>query len=188
MLHQGLVGLGAEVHHELLDHRAGVLHVAAGGLVLRAVAVTAVAVVAVGRVAVGHQRGGQGVGVSRGLGDTAFRRSGLSSFRRSVGSLQLFGGQPHLLLPLAGHGVHNDLAFHHSGGGNIVVAIAVLGDDPGLLHQSAQTVVGVDALLSVAVDAPDHLIGLVVGVRAGSGDLAVLDVLLQDQVAPLVVG
>ena len=188
MLHQGLVGLGAEVHHELLDHRAGVLHVAAGGLVLIPVAVTAVAVVAVGRVAVGHQRGGQGVGVSRGLDDTSFRRSGLSGFRCSVGSLQLFRSQPDLLLPLAGHGVHNGLAVHHSGGGNIVVAIAVLGDDSGLLHQSAQTVVGVDALLSVAVDTPDHLIGLIVGVRAGSGDLAVLDVLLQDQVAPLVVG
>jgi len=38
MLHQGLVGLGAEVHNELLDHRAGILHVAAGGLVLVAVA------------------------------------------------------------------------------------------------------------------------------------------------------
>ena len=188
MLHQGLVGLGAEVHHELLEHRAGLLHVAAGGLVLIPVAVTAVAVVAVGRVAVGHQRGSQGVGVSRGLSDTSFRRSGLSSFRRSVGSLQFFGGQPHLLLPLAGHGVHNDLAIHHSGGGNVVVAIAVLGDDPGLLHQSAQTVVGIDALLSVAIDAPDHLIGLVIGVRAGSGDLLVLDVLLQNQVAPLVVG
>ena len=49
--------------------------------------------------------------------------------------------------------------------------LAVLSDDPGLLHQSAQTVVGVDALLSVAIDAPDHLIGLVIGVRAGSGDL-----------------
>lgn len=66
--------------------------------------------------------------------------------------------------------------------------LAVLSDDPGLLHQSAQTVVGVDALLSVAIDAPDHLIGLVIGVRAGSGDLLVLDVLLQNQVAPLVVG
>ena len=66
--------------------------------------------------------------------------------------------------------------------------LAVLSDDPGLLHQSAQTVVGVDALLSVAIDTPDHLIGLVIGVRAGSGDLLVLDVLLQNQVAPLVVG
>ena len=93
-----------------------------------------------------------------------------------------------LLLPLAGLSVHDDLTVHHSGGGNIMIPVAVLCDDPGLLHQSAQAVVGVDALLGVAVDTPDHLIGLVVGVRAGSGDLAVLDVLLQDQVAPLVVG
>lgn len=142
MLHQGLVGFGAEVHHELLDHRAVLLHVAAGGLVLIPVAVTAVAIIAIAVVSVGHQRGGQGIG----------------SDRRGLG------------------GIH------------IVISIAVLGDDPGLLHQSAQTVVGVDALLSVAVDTPDHLIGLVIGVRAGSGDLLVLDVLLQDQVAPLVVG
>ena len=69
-----------------------------------------------------------------------------------------------------------------------MIPVAVLCDDPGLLHQSAQAVVGVDALLGVAVDPPDQLVGLVVGVFAGSGDLAVLDVLLQDQVAPLVVG
>ena len=142
MLHQRLVGFGAEVHHELLDHRAGLLHVAAGGLVLIPVAVTAVAIIAIAVVSVGHQRSGQGIG----------------SDRRGLG------------------GIH------------IVISIAVLGDDPGLLHQSAQIVVGVDALLSVAVDTPDHLIGLVIGVRAGSGDLLVLDVLLQNQVAPLVVG
>ena len=93
-----------------------------------------------------------------------------------------------LLLPLAGLSVHDDLTVHHSGGGNIMIPVAVLCDDPGLLHQSAQAVVGVDALLGVAVDPPDQLVGLVVGVFAGSGDLAVLDVLLQDQVAPLVVG
>ena len=107
MLHPGLVGLGTEVHHELLDHRAGLLHIAAGGLVLISVAVTVVAIIAIAVVSVGHQRGGQGIGSDR---------RGLS-------------------------GIH------------IVISIAILDDDPGLLHQSAQAVVGVDALLGVAVDA-----------------------------------
>lgn len=39
LLHQGLVVLPGEVHHELLDSGGGLLHVAAGGLVLVAVVV-----------------------------------------------------------------------------------------------------------------------------------------------------
>lgn len=42
LLHQGLVVLAGEVHHELLHHGGGLVHVAAGGLVLRAVAVARV--------------------------------------------------------------------------------------------------------------------------------------------------
>ena len=69
MLHQGLVGLGAEVHHELLDHRAGLFHIAAGGLVLVAVAVPVVAVISVARISVGYQGSSQGAGVGgSGLG------------------------------------------------------------------------------------------------------------------------
>ena len=45
-----------------------------------------------------------------------------------------------------------------------------------------------NALLGVAVDAPDHFVGFVVGVLARGSDLLVLDVLLQDQVVPVVVG
>ena len=41
LLHQGLVVLAAAVHHELLDNGAGLIHVAAGGLVLVAITVLA---------------------------------------------------------------------------------------------------------------------------------------------------
>ena len=73
-------------------------------------------------------------------------------------------------------------------GQHIMVAIAVLRDHPGLLHQGAQSVIEIGAAFGVGVDALDHLIGLVVGVRPNAGDLLVFAVLLLDQVAPLVIG
>ena len=252
MLHQGLVGLGAEVHHELLDHRAGLFHIAAGGLVLVAVAVPVVAVISVARISVGYQGSSQGAGVggsglgrigtvaalavaftiavsvvavsvaipivvavvpiviavhlvvdvgigivpvvrgigiggltrirSIGIGRIGIGRIGIGSFT-GIRRIRVSG--------LAGVG---DIGRGIGGGrgvllaAGIVIPVAVLGDDPGVFHESAQAVVGVDALLGVAVDAPDHLVGLVVGVLAGSLQLLVLAVLLQDQVAPVVVG
>ena len=73
-------------------------------------------------------------------------------------------------------------------GQHIVITIAVLCDHPGLLHQSAQSVIEIGAAFGIGVDALDHLIGLVVGVRPNAGDLLVFAVLLLDQVAPLVIG
>jgi len=49
-------------------------------------------------------------------------------------------------------------------GVHVVVAIAVLGDVPGLLHQGVLAVDEVAAALADGVDTLDHLIGLVIGV------------------------
>lgn len=223
VLHQGLASLAGEVHHKLLDNSAGLLHVAAGGLVLVAVAIAVVAIVPVARVAVGHQGGGHhGVGGSlHGVDGVGLSRTGAGvigiavpivvavvAVDMSVAVVPIVVAVP--LVVDAGVGLLRVRLFRlfrllgigilagigHVGRGvfrrlhraHVMIPVAVLGNDPGLLHQSAQAVVGVNALLAVAVDAPDHLVGFVEGVGPGGGELLVLAVLLQNQVAPLVVG
>ena len=199
VLHQGLVGLGGEVHHELLDHRARLFHVAAGGLVLVAVAVPVVAVVPVAAVAVGDRpetdaaSAEQGLQIPGGLilaAEVVPIIAILAAIMVPVvAGIAIIAAVP-VAIPViaivAGIGYIGQVG-RLVAGVHIVVAIAVLGDDPGVLHQSAQAVVGVDALLAVAVDAPDHPVGLVVDILPGTGQLLVLAVSLIDQIAPVVV-
>lgn len=69
-----------------------------------------------------------------------------------------------------------------------MVAVGILLNRPGVLHQSAQAVVEVFTALTQFIDALDPLVGLIVGVRCGNALFLILSIELLDQIAPLIVG
>lgn len=85
-------------------------------------------------------------------------------------------------------GCNGGIGVHIAISRNAVVSIAVLGNNPLILHQCAQGIVDVLADLTVGVCAGDQLVRLIIDIRTNRRDLLVLTVGLLNQIPAFIIG